>query len=51
MDDRIEVRLVGPLAVRRGDRVLPAGAVGSRQARTLLALLAVRHGRLVPADA
>ncbi|MBA2894509.1 ATP-binding protein [Nonomuraea soli] len=50
MDDRIEVRLVGPLAVRRGDRILPAGAVGSRQARTLLALLAVRHGQVVPAD-
>ncbi|MFB9880294.1 AAA family ATPase [Planobispora siamensis] len=50
MDDEIELRLVGTLAVSRAGAVLPSAAVGSRQARTLLALLAVRRGRLVPAD-
>ncbi|GII00084.1 ATP-binding protein [Planobispora takensis] len=51
MDDEIELRLVGSLAVGRAGEVRSSGAVGSRQARTLLALLAVRRGHLVPSDA
>ncbi|GIH73901.1 ATP-binding protein [Planobispora longispora] len=51
MGDEIELRLAGTLAVGRAGEIRSAGAVGSRQARTLLALLAVRRGSLVPADA
>jgi DNA-binding SARP family transcriptional activator len=44
------LRLVGGLAVYRGDRPQPATQVGSRKARTLLALLAVERGRVVSVD-
>ena len=43
------VRLVGPFAVVRGGRVLPDAQVGSRKARTLLALLAAER-RIVTVD-
>ncbi|WP_344388216.1 BTAD domain-containing putative transcriptional regulator, partial [Asanoa iriomotensis] len=43
------IRLVGPFAVVRDGRVLPDAEVGSRKARTLLALLAA-EGRVVSVD-
>ena len=43
------IRLVGPFAVVRGGRVLPDAEVGSRKARTLLALLAAER-RIVTVD-
>ncbi|GIF77482.1 ATP-binding protein [Asanoa siamensis] len=43
------IRLVGPFAVVRDGRVVPDAAVGSRKARTLLALLAAA-GRVVTVD-
>ena len=47
-----EVRLgvVGSLTVRRGGRLLTATDVGSRKARSLLAVLAVERGRLLPVE-
>jgi DNA-binding SARP family transcriptional activator/tetratricopeptide (TPR) repeat protein len=44
------IQLVGPLAVVRDGRVLPAAEVGSRKARSLLAVLATARGTLVPLD-
>lgn len=44
------LRLVGEFAVGRGDRRLASAEVGSRKARTLLALLAVERGRVVAVD-
>src|SRR5688500_7247010 len=44
------LRLVGEFEVYQAGRMLSSGEVGSRKARTLLALLAVEHGRLVPVD-
>lgn len=49
IDRGLTVRVVGGLVVSRAGRVLPAAEVGSRQARTVLALLAVRAGQ-VPMD-
>lgn len=46
----LQVRLAGGLTVVRAGRALAAGEVGDRKARTLLALLAVAGGRLVPGD-
>ncbi|HEX4812339.1 MAG TPA: BTAD domain-containing putative transcriptional regulator [Nonomuraea sp.] len=53
MDDGREVRLrlVGEFAVLLGPRRLTGVGVGSRKARTLLALLAAAGGRLVYLDA
>ena len=48
--DGPSVRLVGGLAVRRGGELLAGTALGSRKARTLLALLAVERGRRIGAD-
>jgi DNA-binding SARP family transcriptional activator len=42
------LRLAGSFAVARGGRELATQEVGSRKARTLLALLAVERGRRVP---
>jgi len=42
--------LIGEFAVYRAGALLASGEVGSRKARTLLALLAVERGRLVPVD-
>jgi DNA-binding SARP family transcriptional activator len=44
------LRLVGEFAVGRGNRRWAATEVGSRKARTLLAMLAVERGRLVTVD-
>ena len=44
------MRLVGPLTVVRDGRVLTDAEVGSRKARTLLALLAVDRPGTVPVD-
>ncbi len=46
----LQVRLAGGLTVLRAGRTLAAGEVGDRKGRTLLALLAVAGGGLVPAD-
>ncbi|MDG4826611.1 AAA family ATPase [Asanoa sp. WMMD1127] len=46
---RTGIQLVGPFAVVRDGRVLPDARVGSRKARTLLALLAAER-RVVPVD-
>ena len=47
-DDRaVEFRILGPLEVRDGDRVLP---LGIRQQRALLALLLLRANEVVPRD-
>lgn len=46
----LQVRLVGELTVVLAGRALSAGEVGDRKGRTLLALLAVAGGRLVPVD-
>ncbi|MEV0718048.1 AAA family ATPase, partial [Asanoa sp. NPDC050611] len=46
---QIGIRLVGPFAVVRDGRVLPDAEVGSRKARTLLALLAAER-RVVAVD-
>jgi DNA-binding SARP family transcriptional activator len=42
--------LVGPFTVVRDGRPVPITDVGSRKARTLLALLALAGGRIVPTD-
>lgn len=47
MPDRPEVRVLGPVEVRRGGDVVPAG--GGHQ-RTVLALLALAEGRVVSSD-
>jgi DNA-binding SARP family transcriptional activator len=44
------LRLVGEFAVGRGNRRWATTEVGSRKARTLLAMLAVERGRLVTVD-
>jgi DNA-binding SARP family transcriptional activator len=44
------LRLVGTFAVHRHGQPLCATEVGSRKARTVLALLAVEPGQLVPVD-
>jgi DNA-binding SARP family transcriptional activator len=44
------LRLVGPVAVAPRERPAAVHPVGSRKARTVLAALAVEHGRPVPAD-
>jgi DNA-binding SARP family transcriptional activator len=44
------LRLVGEFAVGRGSRRWATTEVGSRKARTLLAILAVEHGRAVSVD-
>ncbi|WP_053203058.1 ATP-binding protein [Jiangella muralis] len=46
----LQVRVAGELTVVRAGRALAAGEVGDRKGRTLLALLAVAGGRLVPVD-
>jgi DNA-binding SARP family transcriptional activator len=48
--DMPQVHLVGWFAMRRGDRILTGTDVGSRKARTVLALLAVERGRKLPLD-
>ncbi|SED79566.1 transcriptional activator domain-containing protein [Jiangella alba] len=45
------MHVVGALTVVRAGRALAAGEVGDRKGRTLLALLGVAGGRLVPVDA
>jgi len=45
-----QVRLVGTLAVARADQLIVGSAIGSRKARTLLALLAVNGRRHVQAE-
>lgn len=47
----LRIQLVGPFTVVRAGRVLSGEQVGSRKARTLLAVLALARGRFVPADA
>lgn len=47
----LQVHVVGALTVVRAGRALAAGEVGDRKGRTLLALLGVAGGRLVPVDA
>src|SRR4051812_21929606 len=47
---RLELRVLGPLAVVSGDRILEAREVGSRKGRLLLGLLLARRGGLVPID-
>ena len=44
------LRLVGPLTVVRAGRPLPAAEVGSRKARSLLAVLAVHRDAVLSAD-
>jgi DNA-binding SARP family transcriptional activator/tetratricopeptide (TPR) repeat protein len=50
MTDPIHIRLCGPLSVDRMGSTLTGRDLGSRKARTLLALLAVERGRLVEVD-
>ncbi|WP_432947553.1 AfsR/SARP family transcriptional regulator [Kribbella sp. CA-253562] len=45
-----QVRIVGTLSVIRADELIAGSAIGSRKARTLLALLAVNRRRHVQAD-
>src|SRR5712692_8675856 len=47
---RFLFRLVGPFALEQGGEALPERAVGSRKGRTLLKLLLVKRGHLVPTD-
>lgn len=47
----LQVRLVGEVAVHGVDSTWEAPDVGSRKARTLLALLGVAHGRIVTVEA
>lgn len=49
-DGRLWLSVVGVFAVGSVDGAIPAAEVGSRKARTLLALLAVEGGRVVPVD-
>lgn len=49
--DRVEVWLLGRFVVRRGAAEIPAREFGGRRVRTLLRVLAVRRGGLVPRDA
>jgi DNA-binding SARP family transcriptional activator len=44
----IELRVIGEFAVYRAERLVPAAEVGSRKARTLLALLATRREQSHP---
>ncbi|PRY19795.1 ATP-binding protein [Pseudosporangium ferrugineum] len=46
----LRLRLVGPLVLERGGRDRSASAIGSRKARTLLALLGCARGRLLTVD-
>lgn len=46
----VRVQLVGPVAVWRGGKRYAAGGLGSRKARTLVALLGVESGRWVGMD-
>jgi DNA-binding SARP family transcriptional activator/tetratricopeptide (TPR) repeat protein len=48
--DALLIQLVGPLAVIRDGRVLPPTAAGSRKARSVLAVLAIGRGTLIPLD-
>ena len=50
MGTAVRVRLVGPFAVIRDGEVLPVTDVGSRKARTLLAVLALAGGRIVATE-
>ena len=47
---QVRVRLCSALAVERAGRTLTGADLGSRKARTLLAVLAAERGRLVPVD-
>jgi DNA-binding SARP family transcriptional activator len=49
-EEQLWLRLVSSLAIRHAGRWLAGREVGSRKARTLLALLAVRRGRTVAVD-
>jgi DNA-binding SARP family transcriptional activator len=49
-DSQVQICLIGKFTVYLADRGLPASSVGSRKARTLLAMLAVHQWRLVPTD-
>ena len=46
----VGIRLVGRLSVVRDGVALEDKQVGSRKARTLLAVLAAHHGRVVPRE-
>ncbi|MEO5710947.1 MAG: AAA family ATPase [Nocardioidaceae bacterium] len=48
--DAVRIRLAATLAVDAPDGTLSGRELGSRKARTLLALLAAERGRLVPVD-
>ena len=50
MVERVRVLLCSTVTVETGDRTLSGRDLGSRKARTLLALLASHHGRRVPLD-
>ena len=50
MDAPVRIRLASAIRVDRAGRSLSGRELGSRKARTLLALLASERGRLVPAD-
>jgi DNA-binding SARP family transcriptional activator len=50
VDKEVRLALADGLTVSLADQVVSPAQVGSRKARTLLALLAVRRGKLVPAD-
>jgi DNA-binding SARP family transcriptional activator/tetratricopeptide (TPR) repeat protein len=50
MDGPVRIRLSSALTVELAGRSLSGRGLGSRKARTLLALLASERGRLVPAD-
>ena len=50
MAAQVQIRLCSVLAVETADRTLTGRDLGSRKARTLLALLASERGRMVPLD-
>ncbi|HWO70278.1 MAG TPA: AfsR/SARP family transcriptional regulator, partial [Actinomycetota bacterium] len=47
MAERLDIRILGPLAVARGGSDLP---VGGRKQRAVLAILLLREGEVVPTD-
>ena len=50
MAAQVRIRLCSVLTVETADRTLTGRDLGSRKARTLLALLASERGRMVPLD-
>jgi DNA-binding SARP family transcriptional activator len=50
MANNLQIALLGPMVVKRGNRILPHSAWRSRQARRLLSILLAARGARVPVD-